>query len=345
MQIEVPFGTFWGATKNMGCQKRCQNHVIWGAIRHLTGCQNEHRVPILGGAICHLQTQVPSGTLQGVIFWTSIWLPYWCQLAPLVLTKQYVANELSISHRAHLLWSRANDFYRTKRFTFRRIGSRLHIQILFPVTYVHDETRLYRVHTFPLAVPNNTLTTLLTGVPKYFMTIDSFARQRRAKLDPLSHQPDGYFEYYIELEHMPALDDDNYLDLTDMEATFRPRTHDTCLSLIFRDAVNDVNNKCSFHAIPGPLEPATQPLTRHLIIMQNIPSYELSCWDTDGPYVRQLSRCIDTSFVHLPCRCALLTAVAFIPERLTVYLTLIWLRFTLIQCILHISIRISGILF
>jgi len=49
----------------------------------------------------HPQKRVPIGTIRGVVFWTRIWHPKWCQMAPSLLTVCSWMNESTTnSHNA-----------------------------------------------------------------------------------------------------------------------------------------------------------------------------------------------------------------------------------------------------
>ena len=240
-------------------------------------------------------------------------------IKPAVVAKvlHYVSNEIHDSYGAHLVWTNEQDFYRTKRFAYHRVGLNLHLRVGFPISFMDDESRLYAVTTFPMSVPNNTLTTHLADQPTYFLTVDNHTRRRRTNTATSTNTAPNpsYFEYFAEFYEMPHLDEDDLLDLTEATVTLRPISATTCLSAIFLNQVNSINAICPFRATPGPLPPNTIEIAPATVLLQNITSYNQICSDDTGTHTITTPGCNDTCIVTLPCRCSILTNVAYIPKR------------------------------
>jgi len=192
--------------------------------------------------------------------------------------------------QAHLVETNPTFYYTSHEFLFVRTGTNLFITIKFPICHDGIATlNVYRVHTFPVPLGNNSDLVTMLSTPSSLFALSSDAAFMAEDIRALPNK--GLFQVNMLMQASTS----------------------SCLFALFRDLSSSVKTVCTFHVIESQSLPSDLYVVHYPQVLIRSPTLlQVKC-----PYQFQSPSPCSHCFFTVPCACSVTTRRSYLPARVT----------------------------
>jgi hypothetical protein len=176
------------------------------------------------------------------------------------------------------------DIYIAGAYSFYRENDILWLAVQIPLSPLQRAMTLYKIHSFPLSIPNQLLATQIIALPEY-VAISEVDKKR------------------IEFDVKPPLIKDHYLVMTKADGTLSDDSQMSCTSALIADSHNDIIEKCKINLLPTEGKSRAILLNKDSLLLVNSPDYFIKC---SNQTERKL-KCNNLCVIKMICDCIIRT--------------------------------------
>ena len=183
------------------------------------------------------------------------------------------------------MYTTPTQIYQFKSYFYWRTNNTVFITIKIPLTPFKHNLRLMKSYVFPLPIPEQNCSTILTKVPKYVAWNDNDKQ-------------------YLTFEDRPSLDEHGIMHLDSSVQVPYIKSSPSCTTALMSDDVRSINYQCTAVLSRESCKPTLLAVGSSTILLTCTTRYALQC--PNGTAHRDLNTTA-VSLIFVPCGCTLLS--------------------------------------